>query len=104
MLGIRPWYAFLVCVSDTLAGTIFYQQRFQSFDEIFSSLGGAGCYAMAAYLLRGPLHIDLGLRRQRDVVRYLFVITVAGILAASMGIAGLVATETQRGCGRSSCI
>jgi hypothetical protein len=59
MLGISPWYVFLVCVSDTLAGIIFYHQRFQSFNEIFSSLGGAGCYAMAAYLLRGPLRIDL---------------------------------------------
>jgi hypothetical protein len=54
-------------------------------------VGGAGCYAIAAYLRRGPLRIDLGLRRQRDVVRYLFVITMAAMMAASMGIVGLVA-------------
>ncbi len=91
MLGISPWYVFLVSVSDTLAGMIFYHQRFISFNEIFSSVGGAVCYATAAYLLRGPLRIDLGLRRQRDVVRYLLVITVAAIAAACMGIVGLAA-------------
>jgi PAS domain S-box-containing protein len=96
MLGISPWYVFLVSLSDSLAGTIFYHQRFTSFNEIFSSLGGAGCYATAAYLLRGPLRIDLGLRRQRDVVRYLFVITVAAIAAAGMGIIGLVADGAIR--------
>jgi PAS domain S-box-containing protein len=93
MLGISPWYVFLVCVSDTLAGVIFYHQRFASFNEIFSSVGGAWCYATAAYLLRGPLRIDLGLRRQRDVVRYLFVITMAAILAALLGVAGLISDQ-----------
>ncbi|MGA9800847.1 MAG: ATP-binding protein [Terriglobales bacterium] len=91
MLGISPWYVFLVCICDTLAGMLFYHQQFRSFNQVFSSVGGAVCYATAAYLLRGPLRIDLGLRRQRDVVRYLFVITVAAIVAACMGIVGLAA-------------
>jgi PAS domain S-box-containing protein len=94
MLGISPWYVFLVCAADTMAGMIFYNQRFLSFNQIFSSVGGAVCYATAAYLLRGPLRIDLGLRRQRDVARYLFVITVAAIVAASMGIVGLAADRS----------
>jgi hypothetical protein len=90
MLGISPWYVFLVCACDTAAGKIFYHQQFNSFNEIFSSVGGAAAYATAAYMLRGPLRIDLGLRRQRDVIRYLLVITLAAIVAASMGIIGLV--------------
>jgi PAS domain S-box-containing protein len=91
MLGISPWYVILVCVSDTLAGTIFYHQQFKSFSEIFSSVGGAGCYAIAAYLLRGPLRIDLGLRRQRDMLRYLWVVAVAAVTATAIGTAGLAA-------------
>ncbi len=91
MLGISPWYMFLVCFSDTLAGSLFYHQQFKSLTEIFSSVGGASCYAAAAYLLRGPMRIDLGLRRQRDVVRYLLVVTVAALLATAIGTAGLAA-------------
>ena len=91
MLGISPWYVILVCISDTLAGTIFYHQQFKSFSEIFSSVGGAGSYAIAAWLLRGPLRIDLGLRRQRDVVRYLCVVGAAAVLATAIGTAGLAA-------------
>lgn len=37
------------------------------------------------------MRIDLGLRRQRDVVRYLLVVTVAAITATAIGTAGLVA-------------
>jgi PAS domain S-box-containing protein len=91
MLGISPWYVFLVCLSDTLAGTIFYHQQFRSFSAISSSVGGASCYAFAAYLLRGPLRIDLGLRRQRDVVRYLCVVAAAALAATAIGTAGLAA-------------
>ena len=39
MLGINPWYVFLVCVSDTLAGAIFYHQQFASVSAISSSMG-----------------------------------------------------------------
>ena len=56
MLGITPWYVFLVCLSDTLAGAIFYHQPFASFSAISSSVGGASCYALAACLLRSVTH------------------------------------------------
>jgi integral membrane sensor domain MASE1 len=36
------------------------------------------------------LRIDLGLRRQRDVIRFLFVSTVAGLAASVLGVTGLV--------------
>ncbi len=91
MLGISPWYVFLVCFCDTLAGTIFYHQQFKSITEILASAGGSGCYATAAYLLRGPLRIDSGLRQQRDVLRYLFVVSAAALTASAIGTAGLVA-------------
>ncbi len=94
MLGISPWYVFLVCFSDTMAGSLFYHQQFKSMSAVFSSVGGAGCYATAAYLLRGPLRIDLGLRRQRDVVRYLSVVTAAALTATALGTAGLAADRS----------
>jgi hypothetical protein len=53
MLGISPWYAFLACFCDTLAGALFYHQTLKSFTETFGAAGTASCYAAAAYLLRG---------------------------------------------------
>jgi hypothetical protein len=73
LLGISPWYAVLVCFSDALAGALIYHQSPLSFGETVGSVGVAACYCTAAYILRGPLQIDLGLRRRRDVVRYVFV-------------------------------
>ena len=67
MLAISPWYFFLGCFSDTLASALFYHQPLKSFSELLGTVAPSGCYAAAAYLLRGPLRIDLGLRRQRDV-------------------------------------
>ena len=94
MLAVSPWYFFLACFSDTLASALFYHQPLQSFSELFSTIGTNACYAAAAYLLRGPLRIDLGLRRQRDVVRYLFVTTTAGWAASVIGVTGLTLDGT----------
>ena len=89
MLAVSPWYVFLACFSDTLAGALFYHQHLKSFSELLGTVATSGCYAASAYLLRGPLRIDLGLRRQRDVLRYLFVTAGAGLGATSLGTAGL---------------
>ena len=89
MLAVSPWYFFLACITDTLASALFYQQPFWSFSELFSTIGSNACCLVAACLLRGPLRIDLGLRRQRDVVRYLFVTSVAGLAGSVLGITGL---------------
>ena len=89
MLGISPWYFFLVCISNTIASALFYHQPLKSFSEGFGTLGVSACFAVAACLLRGPLRIDLGLRRQRDVLRYLLVTTIAGVGAATLGAVGL---------------
>ncbi len=94
MLAISPWYFFLGCFSDTLASALFYHQPLKSFAELLGTVCTSGCYAAAAYLLRGPLRIDLGLRRQRDVIRYLFVTSAAGLVATSLGVAGLALDGT----------
>lgn len=94
MLAVSPWYFFLGCFSDTLASALFYHQPLKSFSELLSTIGTNACCAGAAYLLRGPLQIDLGLRRQRDVVRYLFVTTVAGLASSILGMAGLALDGT----------
>src|SRR4029077_15806603 len=73
LLGVSPWYALLACVADALTGRIVYELPTRSFSSTLGATGIAICYGAAAYLLRGPLQIDLGLRRRRDVVRYVLV-------------------------------
>jgi hypothetical protein len=94
MLAVSPWYFFLGCFTDTLASALFYHQPLKSYSELLSTIGTNSCFAGAAYLLRGPLRIDFGLRRQRDVVRYLFVTTVAGLASSVLGVAGLTLDGT----------
>jgi two-component system, LuxR family, sensor kinase FixL len=93
-LGISPWYAVLVCFSDALAGALIYHRSLLSFGETVGSVGVAACYYTAAYILRGPLQIDLGLRRRRDVVRYVFVTMSAAVVATAIGVACLAADKS----------
>ena len=94
LLGVSPWYAILVCFADALAGALIYHQPLLSFGETFGALGVASCYCVAAYVLRGPLRIDLGLRRRRDVVRYVFVTMTAAMVATVIGVSCLVADKS----------
>ena len=84
LLGLSPRYALLVCFADAFAGRVIYDQAVMSFSGALGSVGSALCYASAAYLLRGPLRIDLGLRRRRDVVRYVLVDTIAAGIVSSL--------------------
>jgi diguanylate cyclase (GGDEF)-like protein/PAS domain S-box-containing protein len=93
-LGISPWYAVLICVIALIPGALFYHQPFLSFGQTVGDLGFAMCYGAAAYILRGPLRIDLGLRRRRDVVRYLFVSVIAAIAATVIGVSCLAGDKT----------
>ena len=61
--------------------------------QTVGDLGFAMCYGVAAYVLRGPLRIDLGLRRRRDVVRYVFVSVVAAVAATAIGVSCLAADK-----------
>jgi len=94
LLGVSPWYALLVCFSDALAGRLIYAQPPMSFSNTVDAAGIAICYGAAAYVLRGPLQIDLGLRRRRDVVRYVLVSATAATGATIIGVACLIADHS----------
>lgn len=89
MAGLSPWYGILVAISSVLVGTLTYEQALTSFSNTITVVGIGIFYATAAYVLRGPLHIDLGLRRRRDVVLYVSVTTAAAVLSTGLGVVGL---------------
>jgi diguanylate cyclase (GGDEF)-like protein/PAS domain S-box-containing protein len=93
-LGVSPRYALLAAFSAALAGRIIYSQPVMSFGNTADAVGIAFCYGAAAYALRGPLQIDLGLRRRRDVVRYVLVSATAAAGATIIGVACLIADHS----------
>jgi diguanylate cyclase (GGDEF)-like protein/PAS domain S-box-containing protein len=90
LLGLSPRYAFLVLFADALAGKIIYGQPITSFSSSFGAVASATSYGIVAYVLRGPLKIDLGLRRRRDVVRYVMMSAVGASFATIFGVASLI--------------
>src|SRR5437879_7670059 len=94
MLGVSPRYFPLTVFADVLAGAAIYHQPLRSWSAIVASFLGIVGYAVAAYLLRGPLKIDAGLRRRRDVVRYVSILLVAAVFATAIGVACLAADHT----------
>jgi diguanylate cyclase (GGDEF)-like protein/PAS domain S-box-containing protein len=86
--------ALLVGFADTCAGRLIYAQPVMSFSATVGAAGCAICYGAAAYLLRGPLQIDLGLRRRRDVVRYVLVSASAAAGATIIGVSCLIADHS----------
>jgi diguanylate cyclase (GGDEF)-like protein/PAS domain S-box-containing protein len=94
LLGVSPWYALLACLSDALASTVIYGQPTHSFSYIVAGVGISSCYGAAAYVLRGPMQIDLGLRCRRDVVRYVFVTATAAAGATTLGVGCLLADRS----------
>src|SRR5579863_152726 len=91
MLGISPWYAFLTGLSVALAGILIYDQPIETYSGTIGAAGCAAFYAAAAYVLRGPLKIDLGLHRRRDVVLYISVTTAAALASTGVGVVALAA-------------
>jgi diguanylate cyclase (GGDEF)-like protein/PAS domain S-box-containing protein len=94
MLGISPRYGLLVGFCDALAGSLVYHQPIRSWSETLGAIGLALSYATAAYVLRGPLQIDLRLSHRKDVVRYVFVSLVAASVSALIGAACLALERT----------
>ncbi len=94
LLGISPQYAVLVSFCAALAGRLMYAQPVLSFSNTVDAAGIASCYGLAAYVLRGPLQIDIGLRRRRDVVRYVLVSATAAAGATIIGVACLIADHS----------
>ena len=91
LLGLSPRYALLVWFADVLAGRLLYGQTITSFSSCLGATGSAFCYGMSAYVLRGPLQIDLGLRRRRDVVLFIIMGASAAAGATIFGVASLIA-------------
>jgi len=87
LLGVSPWYAFLVCFCNAFAGILIYHQPLMSVSGTLGAVSCSAFYAAAAYLLRGSLKIDLGLRERRDVVRYVSVTTAAALGSTAVGVA-----------------
>ena len=83
LLGVSPRYAVLAVFADSFAGALIYHQPIRSWGETLGALGSISCYALAAYLLRGPLRIDSGLRHRNDVVRYVFISLCAAVGATA---------------------
>src|SRR5216683_2835381 len=105
LLGISPWYALLACFADAFASRVIYSQPVMSFSNTVGTVGIGVCYGAAAYVLRRPLQIDLGLRRRRDVVRYVSVSAAAAVVAAMIGVACLIADHSiTRGEYKSSVL
>ena len=105
LVGVSPWYALLVCFSDALAGKVIYGQPLMSFGNTFGAAGSALCYGAAAYTLRGSIQIDLGLRRRRDVVRYVILSAAAAAGATLFGVVSLIADHSiARGEFKSSAV
>jgi len=94
LLGISPWYALLACFADAFASRVIYSQPVMSFSNTVGTVGIAVCYGAAASVLRGPLQIDLGLRRRRDVVRYVSVGAAAAVGATMISVACLIADHS----------
>src|SRR6266851_7329667 len=94
LLGISPWYALLACFADAFASRVIYSQPVMSFSNTVGTVGIGVCYGAAAYVLRGPLQIDLGLRRRRDVVRYVSVSAAAAVVATMISVACLIADHS----------
>jgi diguanylate cyclase (GGDEF)-like protein/PAS domain S-box-containing protein len=94
VVGVSPWYALLACFSVSLAGKVIYAQPILSFSGVGDAVGIAVCYGAAAYVLRGPVRIDLKLRQRRDVVRYVLVSAIAAAGATIVGVACLIADHS----------
>ncbi len=94
LLGVSPWYAFLVCFADALAGKLIYAQPIMSFGSTVGTVASAFCYGAAAYLLRNSHRIDLRLRHRRDVVRYVLLSATAAVGATIIGVGCLIADHS----------
>jgi signal transduction histidine kinase/CheY-like chemotaxis protein len=95
LLGISPWYGIALAIADSLAGSLIYRQAL-TYSQTVGALCVAVVYSGAAYLLRSVLRIDPALRRQRDVVQYVLVTSVAAIVSTAGGVLFLIADHEIR--------
>ncbi len=96
LLGVSPLYAIVVFIANALAGMLIYGQPLTTYSETIGSIGISLFYAIAAHQLRGPLKIDLGLRRRRDVALYVSITTSAALASTLVGVACLALDHAIR--------
>jgi diguanylate cyclase (GGDEF)-like protein/PAS domain S-box-containing protein len=94
LLGVSPWYAPLVWLSSVVAGRLIYDQHILSWSGTLGGICTASLYAGGAYILRRRYQIDIGMKRQRDVLLYVFVTLLAALAAAVINVGCLVADHT----------
>ena len=94
LLTFGPWIGILGALGCTLAGVLIYHQPLISWSGTIGSAAFGGFYAAAAHALRGRWQIDSGLRRRRDVVRYLLLTTLAAAGSTAVGTACLAAEHS----------
>jgi signal transduction histidine kinase/DNA-binding response OmpR family regulator/HPt (histidine-containing phosphotransfer) domain-containing protein len=94
LLIVSPWYGLLGCLLTELAAAWIYHQPWWSFGGTVGATALGGFYTAAAFVLRGPLRIDLGLRQRRDVIRYLWVTSAAALGSTIIGVACLAADRS----------
>jgi diguanylate cyclase (GGDEF)-like protein/PAS domain S-box-containing protein len=94
MLAISPRYMPLFAIAGSVSGILFFHQAFYSWGTLVGVPLEIAAYALAAYLLRGPLKIDSCLGQRRDVMRYVLVALVAAIPATVIGVACLCADRS----------
>ena len=96
LLGVSPYYAIAISIAGALAGLLIYGQPLTTYSETIGSIGISLFYALAARDLRGPLRIDLGLRRRRDVALYVSISTLAAVASTLVGVSCLALDHAIR--------
>ena len=96
LLGVSPQYAILVSIANAVAGMMIYGQPLTTYSETIGSIAISVFYAIAARDLRGPLKIDLGLRRRRDVALYVSITTLAAVASTLVGVTCLALDHAVR--------
>ncbi len=96
LLGVSPLYAMVAFIANALAGILLYGQPLATYSGTIGSITILLFYALAAHDLRGPLKIDLGLRRRRDVVLYVSITTSAALASTLVGVTCLALDHAIR--------
>ena len=96
LLGVSPFYAIVAFIGNALTGMLIYGQPLTTYSETIGPIGILLFYAIAARDLRGPLKIDLGLRRRRDVVLYVSITTLAALASTLVGVTCLALDHAIR--------
>lgn len=86
LLGVSPWYGFLVLAADALSGRWIYHQSLLSYQGLVGAAGSAACYSLGAFALKSCVPIDQKLARMKDVGRYLFVAAIASAGSTVSGV------------------